>query len=668
MTVGVFEDAVAGYTGLITSAAGKALVANFDITRWVPFSTDADFPDFLTIQLAPYTDLSKFPTEADEDKYFSDNSRGFTVQISNPGPIIPVPIPKSLRSAGVYVVRYSVDNPDLGNTSFSEPQLFIYDDKTPYTNETPPAPQPPSPLPVPFDRAFFASQPNETVFFTIPYDALKGRSEDDYAETRLGFLDWPTPIDPPDPETKFKLSNDPAIPATIPLSLKTIEAESDGNYRFAYRVCDVAGNCSDWSNAYRLTQVGVAPVPIDLLAPTVELAADAITTDGLINRADIAQVGGMNVGILAYTNIQRSSPSDIVRIRLTTANGVVDLTPITVGASTFPLRASATVAQLTTLYGNARGNLPLTVSWSVDRGGVIYPSALSTTINLDKSVVGPPPVDDTDVNPSLIPLVVNAIRANGLFGPDNHLERVDANLPARARVQLWTVATTPENSVPFTLTLVYGSKTYAQLVTAIPVSRAIDFTIPAADIISEGGPTVSAYYAITTAGSTNPQRPTLTNVIVDSVFKRMDAPVIRNTSGTRKTINCPCFVPVNSGALKVFLPPSVYLQGGSILTLTFEGFSNNTNTAPIVVTHTQTYSVPGTAAASGFEVDFGSFATLLKPIQPSQAFVNMGSANIRSSVQLPGETVSSDDAIHRVLGVRVGTTSPVYCDGLPVPA
>lgn len=273
--------------------------------------------------------------------------------------------------------------------------------------------------------------------FTLPYDASRGRQEGDYAQFKYGELDIPIPINASSPQTDYPLSNDPAVAVTIPLSLDTIEAAPNANHRFSYRICDVSNYCSEWSNVYTLTDVNLGPAPTDLLALDI---LHAVPGDSLINRADALLEGGLVALIKAYTNPQRSTPTDTFRVTLTSSFGVVTLPDRLLNNSNFPVPVTATPADLATLYGNATGNVPVTATWEIIRGTATYPAPVPTLFNLDLSTVGPIPIDGTDTNPGLLPIVVNAVRGPGLLGPDNILERQDFNRPAVARVPQWTVA------------------------------------------------------------------------------------------------------------------------------------------------------------------------------------------------------------------------------------
>lgn len=659
---GTFTGEVPGYTGLLTRQAAKSQLLTFNLPRWDAFSIDPTNPDILTIGIRPLVDLNSFATLDDENAYFQNAAYTFTVQVVNPTDPVVVSLPESLVPNGVWLLRAAVFVGDSQVTNYTVPQLLIVDETAPYerTGDRPPAPTTPPGMTVPLDRAYFQSQPNQTVNFPIPYDQTAGRSPGDTVRVYFGSNQQPIAT----------LPIDPTVLGSIPLSLASILAETRGNYDLSYRIVDASGNPSEESYRLTLTDVGVAPIPADFQPPVVLLA---VPGDGLIHRRDVADNNGAIVQVPIYTNVER--PGDEITVTLTSVNGSIPLT-LPVGATAFPIAFNFTQANMTTLYGPGPGRVPVTATYTVRRGANTYPAApLSVAFDLDLSVAGPNPNPNPPgplgINNDLLPVIVEAIRPNNTFGPLNHLEALDVNRDARARIPLWTAAVTPDLQLPFTITLVYGTRVYTQDVLVIPPGREVTFTIPFADIRTLGGPTQEAYYTVSRAGNPNPQRSNPTTVIVDSAILIMDPPtfpdIVTAANGFRNA-TCDTLRPINSGNLRLNITGSAYLSPAVPITVTFTGFQNNTAAPPSVVTIVRTFSVPSdNAGVIGFTVDLGTAADLYNPIITSRAFLSLASASVTVSTQFQGQTVTSLPATVRIRGYRPGNGVSFYCNGGVIP-
>ncbi|WP_234452659.1 hypothetical protein [Pseudomonas sp. MF6747] len=665
--LGAFADQVIGYTGLLTRAASKGQSTNLNIPLWDGASTDPAAMDVLTVEIAPYLDLSGLDVDA-EDAYFGSSSTRFQRRLTSQPDPVPVAIPQAYRPPGVYLVRYRVLIADSGVDNFSVPQLLVVDETSPYDRPriNPPEPSLPVGLVGPLDLAYIQSQPNQTALLPIPYDAQNGLSDGDYIEMFFGSSDKPYAFAPPNPETKFRV--DPAVPLTLPLPASVVAAERRGNFSLRYRLFDVAGNPSELSYSLDLADLAQAPLPTEFSAPTVVLA---VPGDGLIDRADVLSGGGVRVLVPSYTNALR--PTDEIVVALSSTFASIQVT-VPLGTTAFPVPALFTAANMDTLYGPqtpGKNRVPVTASYVVRRGAITHPTPpLETPFDLDLSIVGPVGpviVGPGNLNPNLLPVVVQAMRAGGTFGPDNHLEVDDVNLAARARIPLWTTPALPAASLPFTVTLNYGGRLQAQNIVTLPASGFVDFTIPFSDIRALGGPTQLASYTITSAASANPSVSVNTTVIVDSVILRMEAPRVLNNTGT---LNCDTLRPINSGRLIIHIPGSDYLSAGQLINVTFVGFQNNTQTPPSVVTESRTFTVPdATAANIGWDLTFDVSSTVLfNPINANRSLLTQGSATVTFDTQYLGQTVPSLPANYRVRGFRPGTGSSNYCAGGVVPA
>ena len=98
--LGVFADQVIGYTGLLTRAASKGQSTNLNIPLWDGASTDPAAMDVLTVEIAPYLDLSGLDVDA-EDAYFGSSSTRFQRRLTSQPDPVPVAIPQAYRPPGV---------------------------------------------------------------------------------------------------------------------------------------------------------------------------------------------------------------------------------------------------------------------------------------------------------------------------------------------------------------------------------------------------------------------------------------------------------------------------------------------------------------------------------------------------------------------------------------
>ena len=672
--MGEFEDQVPGYVGLLTRTGSKKLLTNFYVPLYDAASVDPNNTDIINVEIAPYTDLGTLLPEDPkkpqtpiqlEDNYFATYAFKFQLRLANQPDPIPLPIPQGYRSPGLYLVRYQVIFPDTEVSNYSVAQLLVVDETSPYdgTRVKPPAPELPAGMTGPLDRAYMASQPNETVNLPIPYSVLEGLAPDDTVEMFFGSSDRPYVFGPP-PSTDTKYRLDPAVPPSIPLPLRVVEAEKKGNYTIRYVISDVAGNPSETSYSLDLDDLMQAPLPQDFFAPLVELA---VPGDGLIHIKDVADIDGLMVSIPPYLNALRGT--DEIEIELVSSvDSIKKIVPL--GNNNLPLAIKFSVADVEKLYGPRtppKGRLVVTASYVIKRGTNTYPATpLSTPFDLDLSVVGPDITPPGTINTHLKAPVINGIRDNGLFGPDDHLEIDDANKPARVLIELWTVATLPQDSLPFTITLNYGGVLYRQEVKTLPPSGLVEFTIPFAAIRAAGGPVQVVSYTVTSPASENPQYSKEAIVKVESIILQMAAPRVLNNT---VTLTCDSLRPINTGSLMIHISGSDYLAAGQQVEVTYMGFQNNTSAPPAVVNQTRIFTVPDDIAArNGFEVDFNVGPALLyDPINANKSLLSVGSATVTTSTLYLGSMVPSLPANYKVRGYRSATRNSSYCAGGYVP-
>jgi hypothetical protein len=295
---------------------------------------------------------------------------------------------------------------------------------------------------------------------------------------------------------------------------------------------------------------------------------------------------------------------------------------------------------------------------------------------LDLFVVGPTPDDPGPINLKLNPVRVIGSDFLGNEGRDNELTREHATRPAIARIKLWSDPPTPD-ARPFTIRLYYDGLFVPP---ALPVpsgvaDQEIDMVIPWAAIVAGKNGTKLAYYTIESAGSTNIQQPSPTPVNVTANFISLDKPIVQNLTAN-VFINCDSFVPKGPppGNLVVFIPPSTEFALNMVVTLHWQGYSDDAATTGMEVpaaVGTATHTITQQSEINlGFTINLGPYATIFKTIQPTFATRLAGSAKLFYSIPQPsGPDLDSNDAIQRVRGQKSGApgTNGTFCDGSTVP-
>lgn len=648
---GRLEGGVPGFPGLISREFNLRENMNFFIPRWPDFSTNPAAPDTVTVWW----------------KNFDDSEWGdpiYSFSVVNPGTEIPVNIAQGRRPAGRYEIMYEVHVAGPDNDTRSVPQIVIVDLTPPYASfpGAPPAPIPPGDLPTPADRDYFEGKPNESAVFTIPDYVAQGRAAGDWAYLYYNGSDQPYVPSPPDPSPRWNLPAD----LSFPLPLSVVDASPDGLRSLRYELFDAAGNPARLSASYSL-DVGLFPAPENLLAPLVGRTSPP--SDELIDREDVGLDGGMIVRIPEYTNFLRNVDGDEFLVTLRTSITTVNLDAQQLGNSRFPAEVHVPYRVLEDLYGATRGLLPLTVSYVVRRRSVDYPAIPTTTVNLDLFVVGPTPIGPDPINDDLLPVVVKGVDATGTEGPDDVLERDHANRPAIARVTLWSTAPTPDAS-DFTIRLYYSGELVAtQPVTGASAGQVIPLSIPWSFIERHGNGRKTVFYTIAQGASTNRQFSPDTTVTVNANFKELAAPEVRHLSAAG-SVNCASFRPESPpGNVVVCIPSSEHFELRMVVTLHWQGYSDDAGTIAVPAAVGQVDSIPLTQGMinSGFELLLGPYETIYKPIQPHSGARLAGSARVWYTINLPEGPLPSDEAHPLVRGVRIGGTNGQYCDGTDVP-
>ncbi|KAF2407094.1 hypothetical protein SAMN04490179_3470 [Pseudomonas antarctica] len=660
LSAGSFDGQVPGFPGLLTRAAAKSQFLTYRVPLWDFPSTDPLAPNVVTIQIRPYAAVPVFPAghalagmpnANAEDLYFV-SPPGYSVEVSNPSDPFVMNIPEEYLQNGAWLIRYTVYDPDTDTRNSSVAQLLIVDETAPYdvTGDRPPEPTLPSGLSGPLNLALFQSLGE--VNFPFVYLLEQGKSPGDTVSVYYGSSDRPIQF-----ASGTRIPIDPAQPTVCTVPYSAVMAEKRGIHEVSYIVYDAAGNPSQQSYKLTLEDMAGDPAPSGF-APLVILLAE---TDSLINSADVSANNGAIARVPPFMNPVR--PSDSITCVLTSVNGSITLTK-PVGASGFP-DFQFTPDNMATLYGTGPGFVAVTATYTVSRGTNTYPTPpLSTRFDLNLEPVGPTLVTD------LLPVVVEAVRPNNVFGPPNHLELADVNRDARFRIPLWTTNRTPETILPFTVSVVYGGRVYSTDVTSINVDREVIIPLPFSEIIALGGPTQPVFYSITRPGNPNVGTTSQHDVIVDSAVRRLGTPTVQNTAGINKSAGCNSLSPVNTGTLRVFIPGSDLLSTSEPVVVTYVGFQNDTATGPGLTPVVKSFNLPNDAARRvGFTVDLGTAQELYDPIHNNRANAISGSAIVTISTQYMGQTVSSLPETIRVRGRIAGPAgTSYYCSGAVIPA
>ncbi|XVO89757.1 hypothetical protein ACQ9Y2_12075 [Pseudomonas palleroniana] len=648
-----FEGQVPNFPGLISRQVALQETLELLIPRWPDFSTNPVEPDTVRVWMWPLDD----PRPADPFIVFDVISPAATG--------IPVNIAQARRPPGGHLIVYEVHVHSIGNTSESLPQLMLIDLAGPYSSHVGPIPPalPPANLPTPATLAYFQSLPNETAMFSVPDYVANGRADGDYVLLYFNNSDTPYSPVPGNLDPKWVLPAD----LSFPLPLSVVQSAPDGLRSLRYELHDAAGNPAKLSSQF-LFDVALFPAPDGFLEPTVDLA---VPGDRLIDRSDAAQLNGAFIRIPSYQNFMRGDDGDIIRVTLATTLGTQTLPDVPLGSNTFPVQVHVGYPTLVALYGATQGLLSTTVSYSIQRRSVSYPSPLTTTFDLDLFVVGPPNPNEPDpVNPNLNPVVVRGEDMAGTEGNDNELLPEHANRPANAHITLWDTPPTPD-ALPFTIYLFYeGVQVDTLFVPSGMANQTVTLQIPWAAVAAHNNGIKNVHYTIGAAGSSNRQYAPTTQVDVTANIINLAPPTVRHLIGTGNgTINCTSFRPP-LGNIVVFIPPSEHFSLNMVVRLHWRGFSDDAgmNEVTSVAGFKDSPPLNQSMVNLGFEIELEDYFTRFKPIQPTTDDRLAGSARVHYSIVLPSGTVNSSEATPRVRGQMVGGSGPTFCDGTAVPA
>lgn len=653
---GKLEDEVDGFPGLLTRTASLAEITKFIVPRPVDFSTDPDEPDIFSIWIKP-NDAADFG-----DPFMTQSVS------SLPATGLPVDIARARRAPGIHQIKYSFFIFKVGNVTESLPQLLIADLEAPYSSLIGPipAPIPPSDLPPSVGSDYFMSKPDESAIFTLPDYSGQGQAPGDQALLYFANSDDPYPPVDGSPNLFWPIPAD----RSFPLPLSVVQSHPDGLRSLRYVIVDASGNETKLSASFNF-DVSLFPKPSNFKKPTIALADPG---DGVTDRADAIALKGLDIGIPVYDNVLRAD--DEVSVTFTTSLGSYTEPDFPVGSASFPITVHIEYAELAALYGATVGPLLLTVSYSIKRRTVTYPAILTAQTDLNLWVVGPTPDPDNPslINPDLKPVRVIGVDFLGQEGDDNELTPEHATRDAILRIELWDKPPTPD-AMDFTIRCYYDGLFVppARLVTGGAANQIVNLSLPWTAVVAGKNGTKLAYYTIESAGSPNTQQSPITSVEVTANFVALDKPVVQNTTAG-VFVNCDSWVPKGPppGDLLVFIPPSTQFELNMVVTLHWQGYSDDAATTPVpAAMGTATYTIQTQSDINqGFTMKLGPYATIFKTIQPNFASRLTGSAKVFYSIpQSSGTPLNSNDAIYRVRGHKAGAagSNGTFCDGNAVP-
>lgn len=547
----------------------------------------------------------------------------FTLPLTPPTVTVEIPDDR-IPAQGTFTVDYQVTAWNGNPGEVSETFQIIIDRQPPYYN--PGHPATPAAITHPVDVVtdkYLTDNADEVVCELPDYPA--DRAPGDQVSVYLG-------LEIPDSINVTPVVGPIDVPADLKIHISGDEfrARPDGKHYVLYWLNDKAGNFSDISEPDSL-ELQLGPMPSGLLPPQVPLGP-------LITRADALEP--VMVEIPAFTGADR--------VTIKALWGATPLPVLQPGLNpSFPLRIGVPWSALTAEY-DATG-LPvqnLTVRYQAWRGSLAFPEAgpLTTDVQVDLSVVGPPNPDPDPVNPNL-----PEVHLTSYSGETDKLTSADKGQPAKVSTELHEFPLKDEVIELWWRDKVVDTFTVDTEVEGDP----IDFDITWDQIVEgKNDRALPMTYTIVAKDGNNPQRSPTTPVDVNVVTVDLAEPVFPTIDSSVNLINCSS-LDCGTLALPVRIPGnSTHLKDGDIIRLDTQGFTNTNDPVP-GTEFSLPYTLQPGEAALGVTLRVQPYDKHLLPIVSGRILA-------RYSVEVDGNVVNSRVANARIaLDSAGGTTCPI---------
>ncbi|HDS1735569.1 hypothetical protein [Pseudomonas sp. BP8] len=426
-----------------------------------------------------------------------------------------------------------------------------------------------------------------------------------------------------------------AADQSITIPVDKIEAIGNGGVNAFYVLLDKAGNVSHMSD-YRQVGVALGAWPTVYEDPSVPLANDL-----LIDQEDVAL--GVEVHVKAFDN---SDPLDEVQVTW----GAYSSPWTPVGPPKFPMIFPIAGLDIWAAYGKetGAGSVDAHVTYSVRRGSVTMGTkAIDVAVNLERiGPVDPGPDPDPDwpdpINSKMLPALIQG----KVSATDNVLTEADENQPAELSVDI--DAAFQENDI---VSFYWAGNHVAEADITLGAGQpgtTLTAEIPWSYIMGSGNGTVAVHYRVTRTDNPNPPQSPITNVAVDAIVLRPDAPAFDIPSG--RYLNCSAlWTPggdhADDPAFRVQVPDlSVHgVKAGDTVTLKWRATTFDKETAIPAVDLEETIEVDATTV-KGFIWRVQPYADHILPIDQADPADRDGYGYAHYEFELGGKTVRSLDA------------------------
>lgn len=398
----------------------------------------------------------------------------------------------SLTTHGRYAIRYvtSVVDDILINEQYSQPTYVLVDRKAPGGEALP-------------YLEVFPDDPDKRTITAADLDANGNLVAmiADYFEMRQGdvvtpWIGYPTGTGEYD-AAAFEVVDDDEVGSRrvfIKFSRTLLEKYGDGPVAFSYKLKDLAGNETPDHAPVVEFDVLLKTAPGNFLPPLVPA-----NDDGLITDADARTPVVINIP--KYDN---AATGDLVIVHWGTHNLAAATVVVPVPPAPVPDPVLSIPISYADLKTGSPGTAPVTVNvtYTVQRGGIPFPTSGATPVKVDLSLAGgedPDPETPEHEN----------IKAPTVKDADGNVNRIDAsNYDEDATITIpWqTVNNTQLFQPGDTLRGYWGgvATPFLTVVMTPPITRDTDYPVPSATIKADAVGDRPVWYTVTRPLSTTP--------------------------------------------------------------------------------------------------------------------------------------------------------------------